>query len=150
MVEINKWRERAVVERWSREEAMAAGGQRRAAQGKVEVRGDFANTRDPTMFAAASDTAVGGVVEYKAVLPKLQHVHVRCDVGEDAYLGGRTCLCGTATGGDREAWWLCVEVAESYLWASRGCNIELHVDDGHGCGKETVIAETLGISFGED
>ena len=29
---------------------------------------DFANTRDPTMFAAASDTAVGRVVEFKAVL----------------------------------------------------------------------------------
>ena len=28
---------------------------------------DFANTRVPTMFAAASDTAVGGVVELKAV-----------------------------------------------------------------------------------
>ena len=29
---------------------------------------DFANTRDPTMFAAASDTAVGRVVEVKAVI----------------------------------------------------------------------------------
>ena len=29
---------------------------------------DFANTRDPTMFAAASDTAVGRVVEFKAVI----------------------------------------------------------------------------------
>ena len=29
---------------------------------------DFANTRDPTMFAAASDTAVGRAVECKAVL----------------------------------------------------------------------------------
>ena len=29
---------------------------------------DFANTRDPTMFAAASDTVVGRVVEVKAVL----------------------------------------------------------------------------------
>ena len=29
---------------------------------------DFANTRDPTMFAAASDTAVGRVVEFKAAL----------------------------------------------------------------------------------
>ena len=33
------------------------------------VVNDFANTRDPTMFAAASDTAVGRAVEYKAVLP---------------------------------------------------------------------------------
>ena len=29
---------------------------------------DFANTRDPTMFAATSDTAVGRVVEFEAVL----------------------------------------------------------------------------------
>ena len=29
---------------------------------------DFANTRDSTMFAAASDTAVGRVVEFKAVI----------------------------------------------------------------------------------
>ena len=29
---------------------------------------DFANTRDPTMLAAASDTAVGRVVEFKAVI----------------------------------------------------------------------------------
>ena len=28
---------------------------------------DFANTRDPTMFAAASDKAVGRVFEYKAL-----------------------------------------------------------------------------------
>ena len=29
---------------------------------------DFANTRDPTMFAAACDTAVERVVEFKAVI----------------------------------------------------------------------------------
>ena len=29
---------------------------------------DFANTRDPMMFAVASDTAVGRVVEFKAVI----------------------------------------------------------------------------------
>ena len=29
---------------------------------------DFANTRDPTMFAAGGDTAVGRVVEFKAVI----------------------------------------------------------------------------------
>ena len=29
---------------------------------------DFANTRDPTMFAAASDTALERVVEFKAVI----------------------------------------------------------------------------------
>ena len=65
---------------------------------------DFANTRDPTMFAAASDTAVGRVVEFKAVIQKLQHVHVRCDVSVHTCLGGRTRLSGTATGGDRGTW----------------------------------------------
>ena len=64
---------------------------------------DFANTRDPKMLAAASDTAVGRVVGFKAVLQKLQHVHFRCDVGIHACLGGRTRLSGTATGEDRGA-----------------------------------------------
>ena len=76
MVEINKWRERGVVERWSRQAAMAAGGQMFNArwvdaQHKEKSRyvvKDFANTRDPTMFPAASHTAVGKVVELKAVI----------------------------------------------------------------------------------
>ena len=76
MVEINKWRERAVIERWSRQAAMATGGQFFNARWVDEqhkeksryVVKDFANTRDPTMFAAASDTAVGRVVEFKAVI----------------------------------------------------------------------------------
>ena len=66
MVEINKWRERGVVEKWSREAAMAAGGQLFNAHWVDEehkeksryVAKDFANTRDPKMLAAASDTAV--------------------------------------------------------------------------------------------
>ena len=76
MVEINKWRERGVNERWSRQAAMATGGQFFNARWVDEqhkeksryVVKDFANTRDPTMFAAASDTAVGRVVEFKAVI----------------------------------------------------------------------------------
>ena len=71
MVEINKWRERGVVERWSRQAAMAARGQLFNARWVDEqhkeksryVVKDFANTRDPTM----SDIAVGRVVEFKAV-----------------------------------------------------------------------------------
>ena len=112
LVEINKWRERGVVERWSRQAAMAAGGQVFNArwvdeQHKEKLRyvvKEFENTRDPTMFAAASDTAVGRVVEFKAVIQKLQHVHVRCDVDVHACLGGRTCFSGTATRGDRGTW----------------------------------------------
>ena len=68
MVEINKWRERGVIERW------CSDGNRRTIvqctlvdeQHKEKSRyvvKDFANTRDPTMFAAASDTA-----EFKAVI----------------------------------------------------------------------------------
>ena len=76
MVEINKWRVRGVVERWIRQAAMAAGGQMFNARWVDEqhkeksryVVKDFANTRDPTMFAAASDTAVERVVEFKAVI----------------------------------------------------------------------------------
>ena len=76
MVEVNKWRERGVIERWSRQAAMATGGQLFNARWVDEqhkeksrfVVKDFANTRDPTMFAAASDTAVGRVVEFKAVI----------------------------------------------------------------------------------
>ena len=76
MVEIDRWRETGVVERWSREAAMAAGGQmfnprwvdeQHKEKSRYVVK-DIANTRDPTKFAAASDTAVGRVVEFKAVL----------------------------------------------------------------------------------
>ena len=60
MVEINKWRERGVIERWNRQAAMATRGQLFNArclddQHKEKSRyvvKDFANTRDPTMFAA--------------------------------------------------------------------------------------------------
>ena len=55
---------------------MAAGGQMFNARWVDEqhkeksrhVVKDFGNTRDPTMFAPASDTAVGRVVEFKAVI----------------------------------------------------------------------------------
>ena len=71
MVEI-KWRERGGVEWRPWRQVVnfsdALGG--RSAQREIErdVVKEFANIRDPTMFAAASNTAVGRVVEYKAVL----------------------------------------------------------------------------------
>ena len=58
---------------------------------------DFASTRDPTMFAAASDTAVGRVVDFKAVIEKYSmftfdvtsaYTHARED--ELVFLGGRS------------------------------------------------------------
>ena len=76
MVEINKWRERRFVEKWSRQAAIATRGQifnarwvdeQHKEKSRFAVK-DFANTRDPKMFAAASDTAVGRVVEFKAVI----------------------------------------------------------------------------------
>ena len=103
--EINKWRERerGVVVRWSRE----AGGQMFNArwvdeQHKEKARyvvKDFANTRDPATFAAASDAAVGRVVEFKAVLQN--YSMFTFDV-TSAYTqnGGRTRFSGTAPGGD--------------------------------------------------
>ena len=71
MVEINKWRERGVVERRSRQAGQMLNARWVDEQHKEKSRfvvKDFANTRDPTMFAAASDTAIGRVVEFKAVI----------------------------------------------------------------------------------
>ena len=83
---------------------MAAGGQMFNARWVEEqhkeksrhVVKDFANPRDPTMFAASSDTAVG----VQGGISNPQHVHVRRDVSVRACLGGRTCFSGTATGGN--------------------------------------------------
>ena len=131
---------------------------------------DFANTRDPTMFAAASDTAVGRVVDFKAVLqnysmftfdvtsaythawedelvfleppPEVIEEHgdcvsrsIRVTFGsilrsEEARQRGFTVeshpKCPTLH---------CVREADGV--------IELHVDYGHGCGKDTIVAELL-------
>ena len=65
---------------------------------------DFANTRDPTMFAAASDTAVGRVVEFKAVIQNYSMFTFDVTLACTHAWGGRTCLSGTATGGDRGTW----------------------------------------------
>ena len=70
-------KERGVVYRWSRAEAVASGGKTFQApwvddpykEKSKHVVKDFANTRDPTVFVAARDTAVGIVVECKAVFP---------------------------------------------------------------------------------
>ena len=85
---------------------MAAGGQLLNARWVDEqhreksryVVKDFANTRDPTMFAAASDTAVGRVLEFKAVIQNYSMFTFDVTSGVHTCLGGRTCLFGTATG----------------------------------------------------
>ena len=191
MVDINQWRERGVVERWSREEAMAAGGQMFNARWVDEqhkekwryVAKDFANTRDPTMFAAASATAVGRVVEYKAVFQNYsmftfdvtsayslawedEVVFLEPPLEEIEEHGDCVWRSVRVIYGRRKGARLRQEHFDSILRSEesrqRGfkveshpkcptlCHvreadglIELHVDDGHGCGKETVIAELL-------
>ena len=191
MEEINKWRERGVIERWSRQAAMATGGQLFNARWVDEqhkeksryVVKDFANTRDPTMFAAASDTAVGRVVEFKAVIqnysmftfdvtsaythawedelvfleppPEEIEEHGDCVWRSIRVIYGRrkgarslqehidSILRGEEArqrGFTMEAHPKCPTL--HYVREADGV-IELHVDDGHGCGKETVIAELL-------
>ena len=191
MVEINKWRERGVVERWSRQAAMEAGGQMFNARWVDEqhkeksryVVKDFANTRDPTMFAAASDTAVGRVVEFKAVLqnysmftfdvtstythawedelvfleppPEEIEEHGDCVWKSIRVIYGRRK--GARSWQEHFGSILRSEEARQrgftveshpkcptlyYVREADGV-IELHVDDGHGCGKETIVAELL-------
>ena len=191
MVEINKWRERGVIERWSRQAAMATGGQlfnarwvdeQHKEKSRYAVK-DFANTRDPTMFAAASDTAFGRVVEFKAVIqnysmftfgvtsaythawedelvfleppPEEIEEHGDCVWRSIRVIYGRrkgarswqehfdSILRGEEArqrGFTVEAHPKCPTLY--YVREADGV-IELRVDDGHGCGKETVIAELL-------
>ena len=193
MVEINKWRERGVIERWSRQAAMATGGQFFNARWVDEqhkeksryVVKDFANTRDPTMFAAASDTAVGRVVEFKAVIqnysmftfdvtsaythawedelvfleppPEEIEEHGDCVWRSIRVIYGRRKgarswqehFDSILRGEEARQRGLTVEAHPKcptlyYVREADGV-IELHVDDGHGCGKDTVIAELLSL-----
>ena len=144
---------------------------------------EFANTRDSTMFAAASDTAVGRVVEYKTVLQN--HSMFTFDVTSaythawgnqlvflepspeeieeygDCLRGSVRVIYGRRKGARswQEHFDAIIRSEEArqrgftveahpkcptfyYVREADGL-IELHVDDGHGCGKETVIAELL-------
>ena len=191
MIEINKWRERGVVERWSRQAAMATGGQFFNARWVDEqhkeksryVVKDFASTRDPTMFAAASDTAVGRVVELKAVIQnysmfKFDVTSAYTHAWEDELVFLEPPPEEIEEHGD--CVWRSIRVIygrrkgarswqehfgpilRSEEARQRGFTVEAHpkcpalyyvreadgvidhhVDDGHGCGKEMVIAELL-------
>ena len=142
---------------------------------------DFANTRDPTKFAAASDTAVGRVVEFKAVIqiysmftfdvtsaythawedelvfleppPEEIEEHGDCVWRSIRVIYGRRK--GARSWQEHFGSILRSEEARQrgftveshpkcptlyYLREAEGV-IELHVDDGHGCGKETIVAE---------
>ena len=144
---------------------------------------DFANTRDPTMFAAASDTAVGRVVDFKAAIqnysmftfdvtsaythawedelvfseppPEEIEEHGDCVWRSIRVIYGRRK--GARSWQEHFNSILRSEEARQrgftveshpkcpthyYVREADGV-IELHVDDGHGCGKETIVAELL-------
>ena len=141
----------------------------------------LANTRDPTVFAASSDTAVGRVVDCKTVfqnysmfkfdvtsaythawedeLVSLEPPQEEIEVHGDCLRRSVTVIYGRRKGArswqDRFDGMIRSEEArqrgftvEAHIkcptrWYIREADgfIELHVDDGHGCGKEAVIAE---------
>ena len=86
----------------------------RTTQGEVTTCGQGVRERDPTMFAAASDTAVSGRIQ--GGNSKLQHVHVRCDVGA---------------------------LITSSEVRKQGSEVSQWNHPGHGCGKETIVADLL-------
>ena len=108
MVEINKWREEELLKGGVDKQRWLAGGQMFNARWVDEqhkeksryVVKDFANTRDPTMFAAASDTAVGRVVEFKAVLQNYSMFTFDVTSAYTHAWEDELVFSGTATGGD--------------------------------------------------
>ena len=191
MVEINKWKERGVIERWSRTEAVASGGkifQARWVDDPFKEKSwyvvkDFVNTRDPTVSSAASDTAVGRVVECKAVLQDYStltfdvtsaYTHawedelVFLELPPEEIEEHGDCLWRSVRviyvrrKGARswqEHFDAIIRSPEArqrgftvdahpkcptlfYIREADGM-IKLHVDSGHGCGKEEVIAQLL-------
>ena len=149
---------------------------------------EFASTRDPTMFTAASNT-VGRVVEYKAVLQNYSmftfdvtsaYTHVWEE--EPVFLEppteeieGGDCLWRSARViyGRRKgarSWQEHFDaICRSDEARQRGITVEahpkcptlchvreadgliqLHVDDGHGCGKRDSLCRVLGILLGEN
>ena len=191
MVEISKWGETGVIERWRRQTAMETRGQlfnaswvdeQHKEKSRYAVK-DFPNTRDPTMFAAASDTAVGRVVEFKAVIqnysmftfdvtsaytndledelvfleppPEESEEHVDCVWRSIRVIYGRrkgarsrqehfeSIIRGEEASQRGFTWKHIQSVRQLYYVREADGVIELHVDDGHGCVKERVIAELL-------
>ena len=174
-----------------RKAAMAAGGQmfnaRRVDEQHKEksryVVKDFANTRDPTMLAAAGDTAVGRVVQFKAEIQNYSmftfdvtsaYTHAwedelvfpepppeEIEEHGDCVWRSITVIYGRRKGArSRQEHFDSILrgeearqrgfTVESHPKCPTLCFvreadgvIELHVDDGHGCGKETIVAELL-------
>ena len=141
---------------------------------------DFANTRDPTMFAAASETAVGRVVEFKAVIQNysmftfdVTSAYTHAWEDELVFLepppeeieehGDCVWRSIRVIHGRRKGARSWQEHFDSILRSEdtrqRGFTVESHPKcptlhyvretdgvielDGHGCGKETIVAELL-------
>ena len=130
---------------------------------------DFANTRDPTMFAAASDTAVGRVVEFKTVIQNysmftfdvtsaythpwedefvfLELLSEEIEEHGDCVWKSIRVIYGRRKGARswQEHFDSILRSEEARQRGDADGVIELHVDDGHGCGKETIVAELLTV-----
>ena len=170
-----------------RQASMAAGGQMFNARWVDEqhkeksryVAKDFVNTHDPTMFAAASDTAVGRVLEFKAVIQNysmftfdvtssyqhawedelvfLEPPPEEIEEHGDCVWTSIRVIYGRRKGArswqehfdsilrSEQARQRCFTVESHPMCPTLQADgvIELHVDDGHGCGKETIVAELL-------
>ena len=166
-----------VVERWSRQAVMATRGQMFNArwvdeQHKEKSRYDFANTPDPTMFAAASDTAVGRVVEFTAVIqnysmftfdvtsaythawedelvflePPPEEIEEHGDCVAGVQDRGRSTLIPPSEArkhGSEVSQWNRIQSVRHSTTCVTPMERKLHVDDGHRCGKKTIVAELL-------
>ena len=132
---------------------------------------DFANTRDPTMFAAASDTAVFDVTSaythareddlvFLELPPEEIEEHGDCVWRSIRVIYGRRKgarswqehFDSIIRGEEARQRGFTVESKCPTLYYVREADgvIELHVDDGHGCGKETIVAELLTFLSGDE
>ena len=84
---------------------------------------DFANTRDPTMFAAASDTAVERVVEFKAVIQNYSMFTFDVTSAYTHAWEDELVFLEPPPEEIEEHGGLRVEVDQSDIWTSQGCKI---------------------------
>ena len=83
----------------------------------------FANTRDPTMCAAASDSAVGRVVEFKAVLQNYSMFTIDVKSAHKHAWGTNLSFWNRHRKRLRNMVIVCVEVDQCDLRTSQGCKI---------------------------
>ena len=146
---------------------------------------NFANTPDPTMFAAISDTAVGSIFEFKAIFQNYSmftfdvtsaYTHTREDelvfleppperIEEHSDCVWRSIRVISGRRKGARSWQEHLDsILRSEEARQRGFTVEshpkcpalyyvreadgvigLHVDDGHGWEKETIVAELLTV-----